>query len=117
MKNFPDTVELSEQEINDIRVNVSGRLTEIRKMLFLSQIEFGDKTGISRIRLSSIEHGHDLLTWSQVLSVTLLCMFNRQTAQYMFRTRMLPQRFFQFIQCKYENEPADYFWRDSINGL
>ena len=55
MKYDANMVTLSEEEIKEYKETLASNLVALRKMLYLSQTEFGNRTGISRIRLSMIE--------------------------------------------------------------
>ena len=57
MKYDANMVTLSEEEIKEYKETLANNLVALRKMLYLSQTEFGNRTGISRIRLSMIECG------------------------------------------------------------
>lgn len=60
-------IELTDEERREAKAVLRDNLVSLRKNLFLSQTEFGNRTGISRIRLSMIECGKYEMTWSQLL--------------------------------------------------
>ncbi|MGN1095188.1 MAG: helix-turn-helix domain-containing protein, partial [Eubacteriales bacterium] len=72
MKRSKQIVSLSEETMNTLRDDLAEVLPTCRKLLCLSQSDFGDRTGVSRIRLSMIECGRYRMTWSQFTSFMLL---------------------------------------------
>lgn len=89
-------------------VEMAKYLPVIRAMLHLNQKDFGKMTGISVDRLSRIENGHAVMTWSQLLSVVAVCNMNMSTKEYMFMNNVLPKEFFQYIQQLDEAIPPIY---------
>ena len=89
-------------------VEMAKYLPSIRDLLHLNQKEFGAMCGISTDRLSRIENGHVVMTWSQLLSVVAVCNMNTETKEYMFMNNILPKEFFQYIQQLDETIPPIY---------
>lgn len=89
-------------------VEMAKYLPSIRDLLHLNQKEFGAMCGISTDRLSRIENGHVVMTWSQLLSVVAVCNMNTETKKYMFMNNILPKEFFQYIQQLDETIPPVY---------
>lgn len=89
-------------------VEMAKYLPSIRDLLHLNQKEFGAMCGISTDRLSRIENGHVVMTWSQLLSVVAVCNMNTETKEYMFMNNILPKEFFQYIQQLDETIPPVY---------
>ena len=100
-------VNLSKAEKREMCVSLAQKLPEIRKLLHMSQKEFGARCGISSNRLSAIENGHFVMTWSQLTSIILICMVNKQTKEYFYANKLLNPRFFQYLQRKDENIPPE----------
>lgn len=100
-------VNLSKDEKREMCVSLAQKLPEIRKLLHMSQKEFGARCGISSNRLSAIENGHFVMTWSQLTSIILICMVNKQTKEYFYANKLLNPRFFQYLQRKDENIPPE----------
>lgn len=100
-------VNLSQAEKKEMCASLAEKLPEIRKLLHMSQKEFGARCGISSNRLSAIENGHFVMTWSQLTSVILICMVNKTTKEYFYANKILSPRFFQYLQRKDENIPPE----------
>lgn len=100
-------VNLSKTEKREMCISLAQKLPEIRKLLHMSQKEFGARCGISSNRLSAIENGHFVMTWSQLTSIILICMVNKQTKEYFYANKLLNPRFFQYLQRKDENIPPE----------
>ncbi len=101
----------TEEEIKEYKNTLAENLVALRKILHLSQTEFGARTGVSRIRLSMIECGKYEMTWSQFTSFLLVFMMNRSTKQIIFRKKMFPDTLYAFLQCKHADEDLDGFFR------
>lgn len=65
--------EINKEELLSDFVN---KLPEIRKKLGLSQSELGDKVGLSRQSISSIERGTVTLSWNIFLAIVLVVFVN-----------------------------------------
>ena len=104
MKYDANMVTLSEEEIKECKETLANNLVALRKMLYLSQTEFGNRTGISRIRLSMIECGKYEMTWSQFTSILFIFFMNRSTKQIIFRKKLFPDKLFAYLQCVKEGE-------------
>lgn len=89
-------------------IEMAKHLPVIRGLLHLNQIEFGSMCGISTDRLSRIENGHVVMTWSQYLSVFAVCNMNMNTKEYVFVNNVAPKEFFQYIQQLDEIIPPIY---------
>lgn len=100
-------VNLSKAEKREMCIALARKLPEIRKILHMSQKEFGARCGISSNRLSAIENGRFVMTWSQLTSIILICMVNKQTKEYFYANKLLSPRFVQYLQRKDENIPPD----------
>lgn len=111
MKYDASMVVLTEDEMKECKEILADNLVALRKMLYLSQTEFGNRTGISRIRLSMIECGKYEMTWSQFTSILLVFFMNRSTKQIIFRKKLFSDRLYAFLQCKHEDEDIDSFFR------
>ena len=95
----------------EYKETLADNLVALRKMLYLSQTEFGNRTGISRIRLSMIECGKYEMTWSQFTSILFVFFMNRSTKQIIFRKKLFPDKLFAYLQCKHVDEDLDGFYK------
>ncbi len=111
MKYDANMVVLTKEEIKEFKETLADNLVALRKMLYLSQTEFGNRTGISRIRLSMIECGKYEMTWSQFTSILFVFFMNRSTKQIIFRKKLFPDRLYAYLQCKHEDEDLDEFYK------
>ena len=109
MKYDANIIELSEQEIKEYKEILATHLVALRKMLYLSQTEFGNRTGISRIRLSMIECGKYEMTWSQFTSILFVFFLNRSTKQIIIRKNLFPDKLYAYLQCRHIDEDIDEF--------
>lgn len=102
-----ELVKLTQEEKKEMCVALAEKLPEIRKLLHMNQKEFGARCGISSNRLSAIENGHFVMTWSHLTAVVLICMVNKQTKEFFYANKILPPRFLQYLQRKDENIPPE----------
>lgn len=98
---------LTEFEKEAMCRELSDKLPKIRSLLSLTQSELGYLCGFSRIRVSQIETGKTLMSWSQLTSIMLVCEMNQKTKEYIYANGILGPRFLQFMQRKDENIPPD----------
>lgn len=54
------------------------KVPEVRKRLEMSQTEFGDKVGLSRQSISSLERGTVQLTWDTFLAIMMVVRVNNE---------------------------------------
>ena len=80
MKYDANMVTLTEEEIKEYKETLANNLVALRKMLYLSQTEFGNRTGISRIRLSMIECGK---YEPSIEDIKAFCSFFNVSADYL----------------------------------
>ena len=111
MKKSKQIVTLSEETMNQLKDALAEALPSLRKILCLSQNDFGARTGVSRIRLSMIECGKYEMTWSQFTSILFVFFMNRSTKQIIFRKKLFPDKLFAYLQCKHEDEDLDGFFK------
>ena len=109
MKYDANMVTLTKEEIKEYKDILASNLVALRKMLYLSQTEFGNRTGISRIRLSMIECGKYEMTWSQFTSILFVFFLNRSTKQIIIRKNLFPDKLYAYLQCKHIDEDIDGF--------
>ena len=107
MKYGPGRIELTEEERAEAKRALFENLVTLRKNLFLSQTEFGNRTGISRIRLSLIECGKYEMTWSQFTSMLLVFMTNRSTCHIILKNKLFSERLWLYLQGKRDGEEPD----------
>ena len=100
-------IELTDEERREAKAVLRDNLVSLRKNLFLSQTEFGNRTGISRIRLSMIECGKYEMTWSQFTSILLIFLTNRSTNHIILKGKMFNEKLYLYLQCKREGEELD----------
>ena len=79
MKYDANMVTLTKEEVKEYKDILANNLVALRKMLYLSQTEFGNRTGISRIRLSMIECGKYL---AHSAGVWRKCLLRKSAPQY-----------------------------------
>ena len=101
------TVKLTAEEKTQMCVNMAQHLPAIRRILGVTQEEFGDLCGFSRIRVSHIENGKEIMSWSQLTSVMFVCFVNANAKEYVLSNRLLSLRFMQFMQLKSDGEAPD----------
>ena len=101
-------VKLTADEKTQMCVNMAQHLPAIRRILGVTQEEFGDLCGFSRIRVSHIENGREIMSWSQLTSVMFVCFVNADAKEYVLSNRLVPLRFMQFMQVKSEGESPDW---------
>lgn len=98
-------VQLSVEEKNEICARVASHLSELRRLLHLSQSRFGELAGISRARIIQIENGAIRLSWSQLTSILFVCNGDIRTKEYLYANNVLGPRFLQYMQQKDANIP------------
>jgi DNA-binding XRE family transcriptional regulator len=108
MKKSKQIVTLSEETMNQLKDALAEALPSLRKILCLSQNDFGARTGVSRIRLSMIECGKYRMTWSQFTSFMLILILNSQCKNILIRKEILTPELIAYFECKYIGEEPDY---------
>lgn len=108
MKKSKQIVSLSEETKELLKLRLAENLPTLRKLLCLSQNDFGERTGVSRIRLSMIECGKYKMTWSQFTSFLLVLVFNPQCKNILIRKDVLTPELIAYFECKYVGEDPDY---------
>ena len=96
-------------EKQEMMSKMAGCLPTMRKMLRLSQTDFGDLCGVSRARISAIECGEVKMTWYQFNAFLLVLVVNPETKKYITSMGIFPKRLFCFYQKKDETETPDGF--------
>ncbi len=96
-------------EKQEMMSTMAGCLPTMRKMLRLSQTDFGDLCGVSRARISAIECGEVKMTWYQFNAFLLVLVVNPETKKYITSMGIFPKRLFCFYQKKDETETPDGF--------
>lgn len=105
-------MKLTIAEKQDIMKTMANYLPSMRKMLRLSQTDFGDLCGVSRARISAIECGEVKMTWYQFNAFLLVLVVNPETKKWIVNMGIFPEKLFSFYQKKEENEAAEGFSRD-----
>lgn len=98
-------VKLSKEEKEALCIKLAKHLPKIRELLHATQKEFGEMIGISTPRLSVIENGRFVMSWSQLTSILFVCACNLSTKEYIYANDILSNRFLQYLQGKDENIP------------
>jgi DNA-binding XRE family transcriptional regulator len=98
-------VKLSSEEKHELCIKLATHLPKLRELLNTTQKEFGDLCGISTPRLSVIENGHFVMTWSQFTSMLFVFMCNMRTKEYIYANDILTHRLLQYLQGRDENIP------------
>ena len=98
-------VKLSNEEREELCIKLAKHLPKIRELLHATQKEFGEMIGISTPRLSVIENGKFVMSWSQLTSILFVCACNLSTKEYIYANDILTNRFLQYLQGKDENIP------------
>lgn len=109
MASYTSPIKLTEEEMKECKLILQNNLTMLRKTLFLSQTELGLRTGINRMRLSSIEQRKYLMSWDMFTSLFLVFMMNESTNLIITKKKLFPDKLFLFFQCKREYESIDDF--------
>lgn len=98
---------LSESEKRAMCTELAGHLPRIRALLRMTQVQLGERCGMSSDRISAIENGRFTMKWCQYTAIMLLCMFNRSTKEYVIANRLLKPSFVQYMQQKEQGDPPD----------
>jgi predicted transcriptional regulator len=98
-------IKLSSEEKEELCIKLAKHLPKIRELLHTTQREFGNLVGISTPRLSVIENGKFVMSWSQFTSILFVCMCNLSTKEYIYANEILTNRLLQYLQGKDENIP------------
>ena len=74
---MPKTTEkIDEIQVQKLMDALVKSLPKVRKMLGLTQTEFGEKIGLCRQSVSGIERGLAPMTWGTFLAIMFLCAVN-----------------------------------------
>ena len=102
-------IKFTPAEKQEMMKTMADCLPTMRKMLRLSQTDFGDLCGVSRARISAIECGEVKMTWYQFNAFLLVLVVNPETRKYITSMNIFPKRLFCFYQKKDENELPEGF--------
>lgn len=102
-------IKFTPAEKQEMMKAMAGCLPTMRKMLRLSQTDFGDLCGVSRARISAIECGEVKMTWYQFNAFLLVLVVNPETRKYITGMGVFPKRLFCFYQKKNEDELPEGF--------
>ena len=101
-----DLVVITPQEKAMLCKALAKHMPRLRKLLRLSQKEFGNRAGVSVDRVSLIENGHFQMTWSQFTSFLFIFSLNKLTKEYFVEHKLIDRRVLQYLQAKrVEEEP------------
>lgn len=75
------TVEKQQEMINQL----VQKLPQIRRKMKISQTEFGEKVGLSRQTISSIERGNVNLSWNNYLAIMLFIFANSDRCKTLYK--------------------------------
>ena len=70
------TEKIGEIQVQELMDGLVKSLPKVRKMLGLSQTEFGEKIGLCRQSVSGIERGLATMTRTTFLAIMFLCTVN-----------------------------------------
>lgn len=91
-------IRLTKNEKESMCISLAKHLPKIRELLSLSQKDFGNLCGISTPRLSVIENGHHIMSWTQLTSILFICIVNKRTKEYLYANNVISVRLIQFLQ-------------------
>lgn len=91
---------LSTAEKQEMMKTMANYLPSMRKMLRLSQTDFGDLCGVSRARISAIECGEVKMTWYQFNAFLLVLVINPETKKWIINMGVFPEKLYCFYQRK-----------------
>lgn len=97
-------MKLTAAEKRDMMTTMANYLPSMRKMLRLSQTDFGDLCGVSRARISAIECGDVKMTWYQFNAFLLVLIVNPETKKWIVNMKVFPEKLFSFYQKRSEGE-------------
>lgn len=100
-------VDLTKKEKQELCEEMARHLPRLRELLHLTQVQLGERCGMSCDRISAIENGHFVMKWSQLTSILLVCLLNRTTKEYLIANKLLQPKMMQFFQRKEEDNPPD----------
>lgn len=86
---------------------LAKHMPKLRKLLKLSQREFGYRAGVSVDRVSLIENGHFQMTWSQFTSFLFIFSLNKATKEYFVENKLVDKRILQYLQMKTPDEEPE----------
>ncbi len=104
-------IKLTPAEKQDMMKTMANYLPSMRKMLRLSQTDFGDLCGVSRARISAIECGEVKMTWYQFNAFLMVLIVNPETKRWIINMNVFPEKLFASYQKKEEGESPDGFGR------
>ena len=104
-------IKLTPAEKQDMMKTMANYLPSMRKMLRLSQTDFGDLCGVSRARISAIECGEVKMTWYQFNAFLMVLIVNPETKRWIINMNVFPEKLFASYQKKEEGESPDGFSR------
>ncbi len=104
-------VKLTPAEKKEMMKTMANYLPSMRKMLRLSQTDFGDLCGVSRARISAIECGEVKMTWYQFNAFLMVLIINPETKRWIVNMDVFPDKLFCAYQKKEEGEIPDGFAR------
>ena len=106
-------IKLTSAEKQEMMKTMANYLPSMRKMLRLSQTDFGDLCGVSRARISAIECGEVKMTWYQFNAFLLVLVVNPETKKWITNMGIFPQKLICFYQKKDESEMPDGFTQEA----
>lgn len=104
-------IKLTPAEKQDMMKTMANYLPSMRKMLRLSQTDFGDLCGVSRARISAIECGEVKMTWYQFNAFLMVLIVNPETKRWIINMNVFPEKLFASYQKKEEGDSPDGFGR------
>lgn len=116
---YKELVDLTAAEKGVLCRGLAKHLPKLRKLMNLSQREFGRRVGVSVDRVSLIENGHFQMTWSQFTSFLFVFSLNPRTKEYFAKNNLFDKRLLQFYQAKTSGEAPEMtiLLNESLNSL
>lgn len=104
---YKDLVELTREEKELLCKGLAKHMPRLRRLMGLSQKEFGKRVGVSVDRVSLIENGHFRMTWSQFTSFLFVFSLNPKTKEYFSKYNLFDKKLLQFYEAKREDEAPE----------
>lgn len=116
---YKDLVDLTLAEKGVLCRGLAKHLPKLRKLMGLSQKEFGKRVGVSVDRVSLIENGHFQMTWSQFTSFLFVFSLNPRTKEYFAKHDLYDKRLMQFYEAKTSSEAPEMtvLLSESLNSM
>lgn len=88
---------MKKEEKEELCGRMAALLHTVRRQLKLTQQELGEICGYSRIRVSNIETGKEMLSWHQFMSIAPLCLVNEKIRHTLEDEGVFTPEFYSYI--------------------